>query len=145
MSDSLTLALESKLLEQSFLGRIGEAMTPVFAPMDFDWRLCISLLNGLAAKEVVVSSMGVLYALGDGLDEHSTSLQEAIRASVSFPTAIAFILFVMFYNPCLAATIVFTKESGGWRYSALLFVFTSIVAYICALVGYIITSSLGIL
>lgn len=144
MSDSLTLELESKLLEQSFLGRIGEAMTPVFAPMDFDWRLCISLLNGLAAKEVVVSSMGVLYALGDGLDEHSTSLQEAIRASVSFPTAIAFILFVMFYNPCLAATIVFTKESGGWRYSALLFVFTSIVAYICALVGYIITSSLGI-
>lgn len=142
--DALSLELESKLLEQSFLGRIGEAMTPVFAPMEFDWRLCISLLNGLAAKEVVISSMGVLYALGDGLDEHSTSLQEAIRASVSFPTAIAFILFVMFYNPCLAATIVFTKESGGWRYSALLFVFTSIVAYVCALVGYGVASLLEI-
>ncbi len=144
LKDDLSLELESKLLEQSFLGRIGEAMTPIFAPMEFDWRLCISLLNGLAAKEVVVSSMGVLYALGEGLDESSTSLQEAIRASVSFPTAIAFILFVMFYNPCLAATIVFTKESGGWRYSALLFVFTSIVAYICALVGYVIASSLEV-
>ncbi|WP_394909387.1 ferrous iron transport protein B [uncultured Helicobacter sp.] len=145
LKDTLSLELESKLLEQSFLGRIGEAMTPIFAPMEFDWRLCISLLNGLAAKEVVVSSMGVLYALGEGLDESSTSLQEAIRASVSFPTAIAFILFVMFYNPCLAATIVFTKESGGWRYSALLFVFTSIVAYICALVGYVIASSLEVM
>ncbi|WP_395001652.1 ferrous iron transport protein B [uncultured Helicobacter sp.] len=141
--DALSLELESKLLEQSFLGRVGEAMTPIFAPMEFDWRLCISLLNGLAAKEVVVSSMGVLYALGEGLDESSASLQEAIRASVSFPTAIAFILFVMFYNPCLAATIIFTKEAGGWRYSALLFVFTSVVAYICAFVGYVV-ASLGI-
>lgn len=142
--DALSLELESKLLEQSFLGRIGEAMTPIFAPMEFDWRLCISLLNGLAAKEVVVSSMGVLYALGEGLDEESVSLQEAIRASVSFPTAIAFILFVMFYNPCLAATIVFTKEAGGWRYTALLFVFTSAVAYVCALIGYLCASLLGI-
>lgn len=142
--DLLQKELESKLLEQSFLGKIGEAITPIFAPMNFDWRLCVSLLNGLAAKEVVVSSMGVLYALGEGLDEESVSLQEAIRANVSFPSAIAFILFVMFYNPCLAATIVFTKEAGGWRYSAMLFVFTSIVAYVCAFIGYFIALALGL-
>lgn len=133
--------LQSKLLEQSFLGRIGEFIAPAFAPMEFDWRLCVSLLNGLAAKEVVVSSIGVLYALGEGLDEESQSLQEIIAKSVSFPTAVAFILFVMFYNPCLAASVVFTKEAGSWKYLAGLFVFTSIVAYIFSFLGYKIVSA----
>ncbi|RDU51549.1 ferrous iron transport protein B [Helicobacter sp. MIT 00-7814] len=133
--------LQSKLLEQSFLGRIGEFIAPAFAPMEFDWRLCVSLLNGLAAKEVVISSMGVLYALGEGLDEESQSLQEIIAKSVSFPTAVAFILFVMFYNPCLAASVVFAKEAGSWKYLAGLFVFTSIVAYIFSFLGYKIVSA----
>ncbi|MCI7485040.1 MAG: ferrous iron transport protein B [Helicobacter sp.] len=132
----LQFQLHSKLLEQSFLGRIGEWISPVFSPMGFDWRLCVSLLNGLAAKEVVISSMGVLYALGEGLDEEDENLQEVIAKNVSFPTAIAFILFVMFYNPCLAPTAVFAKESGSWRYVIVLFVFTSIVAYILSFIGY---------
>ncbi|MGI0407084.1 ferrous iron transport protein B [Helicobacter himalayensis] len=132
--------LQSKLLEQSFLGRIGEFIAPAFAPMKFDWRLCVSLLNGLAAKEVVISSMGVLYVLGEGLDEESQSLQEIIAKSVSFPTAVAFILFVMFYNPCLAASVVFAKEAGSWKYLAGLFIFTSVVAYVFSFLGYKIVS-----
>ncbi len=132
--------LQSKLLEQSFLGRIGEFIAPAFAPMKFDWRLCVSLLNGLAAKEVVISSMGVLYVLGEGLDEESQSLQEIIAKSVSFPTAVAFILFVMFYNPCLAASMVFAKEAGSWKYLVGLFIFTSVVAYVFSFLGYKIVS-----
>ncbi len=140
--DELENELESKLLTQSFLGYIGNFIAPAFAPMDFDWRLCVSILNGLVAKEVVISSMGVLYALGDEQDEESESLQEIIRSSISVPSAVAFVLFVMFYNPCLAATVVFNKESGKVRYTILLFIFTTIVAYLFALCGYHITKLL---
>lgn len=140
--DELENELESKLLTQSFLGYIGNFIAPAFAPMDFDWRLCVSILNGLVAKEVVISSMGVLYALGDDQDEESESLQEIIRSSISVPSAVAFVLFVMFYNPCLAATVVFNKESGKVRYTILLFIFTTIVAYLFALCGYHITKLL---
>lgn len=134
--------LESELLAQSFLGHIGNFISPAFSPMDFDWRLCVSILNGLVAKEVVISSMGVLYSLGDEQDEESESLQEIIRKSISVPTAVAFVLFVMFYNPCLAATVVFNKESGKVSYTILLFIFTTVVAYIFSLVGYQITKLL---
>ncbi|MGX3097683.1 ferrous iron transporter B [Helicobacter sp. 23-1046] len=140
--DELENELESKLLTQSFLGYIGNFIAPAFAPMDFDWRLCVSILNGLVAKEVVISSMGVLYALGDDQDEESERLQEIIRNSISVPSAVAFVLFVMFYNPCLAATVVFNKESGKVRYTILLFIFTTIVAYLFALCGYHITKLL---
>lgn len=140
--DELENELESKLLTQSFLGYIGNFIAPAFAPMDFDWRLCVSILNGLVAKEVVISSMGVLYSLGDEQDEESESLQEIIRSSISVPSAVAFVLFVMFYNPCLAATVVFNKESGKVRYTILLFIFTTIVAYLFALCGYHITKLL---
>ncbi|WP_317371278.1 ferrous iron transport protein B [Helicobacter canis] len=123
-------------LRQTYSGRIGEALRPIFAPIDFDWRLSISLVAGFAAKEVVVSTLGVLYALGDDVSEESTTLQQNLRDSISFPTAIAFIVFVMFYIPCFAATITFGREAGGIKFVAYLFVFTTIVAYCFALLGY---------
>ena len=100
-------------LRQTYSGRIGEALRPIFAPLDFDWRLSISLVAGFAAKEVVVSTLGVLYALGDDVSEESTTLQQNLRDSISFPSAVAFILFVMFYIPCFAATITFGRRAGG--------------------------------
>ena len=85
---------------------------------------------------VVVSTLGILYALGDDVNEESTSLQQNLRDNISFPTAIAFIVFVMFYIPCFAATITFGREAGGIKFVAYLFIFTSIVAYCFALLGY---------
>lgn len=123
-------------LRQTYSGKIGEALRPIFAPLDFDWRLSISLVAGFAAKEVVVSTLGILYALGDDVNEESTSLQQNLRDNISFPTAIAFIVFVMFYIPCFAATITFGREAGGIKFVAYLFIFTSIVAYCFALLGY---------
>lgn len=123
-------------LRQTYSGKIGEALRPIFAPLDFDWRLSISLVAGFAAKEVVVSTLGILYALGDDVNEESTSLQQNLRDNISFPTAIAFIVFVMFYIPCFAATITFGRETGGIKFVAYLFIFTSIVAYCFALLGY---------
>lgn len=128
---------QSNKVEQSYLGRIGKFIEPIFTPMDFDWKISVSLLNGLLAKETIISSMGVLYALGEDIDENNDMpLREILQEHISLPSAIAFILFIMFYNPCFAASIVFGKEAGGKRFIAYLFVFTSVVSYIFAFVGY---------
>ncbi|MCV3424564.1 ferrous iron transport protein B [Campylobacter sp. CNRCH_2013_0671h] len=130
--DALTQELQ---IENSYLGQFGKAIEPIFAPLGFDWKLSVSLVSGLAAKEVMISTMGVLYSLGDEVDETSLNLQEAIKENIPFSTAVAFILFVMIYNPCFAATIVFAKEAGNKKYVWYLFIFTSLCAYLIAFFG----------
>ncbi len=141
ISKKETLGFEKSnaLLQNSYLGKAGKALEPIFAPLGFDWRLSVSLVSGLAAKEVMISTMGVLYSLGDQ-DENSKSLTGVIKSQIPLSTAVAYLLFVMFYNPCLAASVVFAREAGGLKYLALLFIFTSIVAYIMALFGRILFS-----
>lgn len=129
-------ALSQELqIEKSFLGEFGKAIEPVFASLGFDWRLSVLLVSGLAAKEVMISIMDVLYSLGDEVDETNLNLQEAIKENIPFSTAVAFILFVMIYNPCFAATIVFAKEAGNKKYAWYLFIFTSLCVYLIAFVG----------
>ncbi len=127
-------------LEQSYLGQIGKFSEPVFAPLGFDWKLSVALQTGLAAKEVVVSTLGVLYALGADVDEESRSLKDIISKNVSFASAVSFIVVVMIYLPCLAASVVFTREAGGIKYFFYLLAFTSIVAYSLAFIAFNITS-----
>ncbi len=127
--------MNMELLGNSYMGIIGSAIEPIFRPLGFDWRISVSLVTGLAAKEVAVSTMGILYSLGEA-DEESQSLRETIANEVPFPVAVAFVLFVMTYIPCFAAVIVFIKEAGKSIYALYLFVFTTCVAYICALIGY---------
>ncbi|HHO42000.1 MAG TPA: ferrous iron transporter B, partial [Epsilonproteobacteria bacterium] len=131
-------------LEQSYLGQIGHAIAPVFAPLGFDWRMSVALGTGLAAKEVVVSTLGILYALGDEVDEESEGLVAQIKANIPFASALAFIVFVMIYLPCLAASVVFAKEAGGWRYLGYLFVFTTITAWVLAFIVYQIVQLIGV-
>ncbi len=126
-------------LEHSYLGIMGHASEPFFAPLGMDWRMAVSLEAGLAAKEVVVSTLGVLYALGDDVDEGSEGLIAQIRANIPFASAIAFIVFVMIYLPCLAASMVFAKEAGGWKYLVYLFVMTTASAWILSFVAYRVT------
>jgi ferrous iron transport protein B len=125
----LSNALQSELLAQSYLGTIGQATEFLFAPLGFDWRLTVALETGLAAKEVIVSTLGVLYALGEDVNEESEGLMARLQDQIPLPAALSFITFVMFYLPCLAATVVFTKESGSYRYLAYLILFTTVVAW----------------
>ncbi|WP_270991156.1 ferrous iron transport protein B [Campylobacter upsaliensis] len=122
-------------VENSYLGQFGKTIEPIFAPLEFDWKLSVSLLSGLAAKEVMISTLGVLYALGEDLDENDENLRQTLASNIPFSTAVAYILFVMIYNPCFAATIVFAKESGKLKYTLYLFLFTCISAYIVAFIG----------
>ncbi len=130
---------EEMLLEQSYLGQIGKLSEPLFEPLGFDWKMSVALQAGLAAKEVVVSTLGVLYSMGSGVDEQNSSLVDAIRKNIPLPSAIAFIVVIMIYLPCLAASIVFTREAGHIKYFFYLLGFTSVVAYVMAFLAYNIT------
>ena len=131
--------LDEALLEQSYLGRIGKFIEPAFTPLGFDWKMAVALQTGLAAKEVVVSTLGVLYALGDEVDAESSGLMNAISKNIPFPAAVAFVVVIMIYLPCLAASVVFTKEAGGIKYFFYLFMLTTVVAYVLAFIAYRIT------
>ncbi len=131
--------LQAKLLEQSYLGKIGHASEPFFAPLGFDWKMSVALEAGLAAKEVVVSTLGVLYSLGDQVDQESNSLLAQIRAQIPLASAVAFIVFVMIYLPCFAASAVFAREAGGWKYLVYLFVMTTASAWILSFLAYRVT------
>jgi len=141
------VTLENKLaqdhLEQSYLGQIGKFSEPIFSPLGFDWKMSVALQTGLAAKEVVVSTLGVLYALGADVDEENSSLMSAISSQISFASAISFIVVIMIYLPCLAASIVFTREAGGIKYFFYLLAFTSIAAYGMAFIAYNIALMFG--
>ncbi len=128
--------LKEQLLKESYLGQMGQVLEPLFEPLGMDWKMAVALQTGLAAKEVVVSTLGVLYSLGDDVDEENSSLIQRLHENISFASAVAFILIIMTYLPCLAATIVFAREAGGKKYAFYLFVFTSVVAYLLAFIGY---------
>ena len=123
-------------LENSYLGYVGKFSEPLFEPLGFDWRMSVALETGLAAKEIVVSTLSILYGLGDANDETSESLKEKIVNNIPLASAISFIVFVMIYLPCLAASMVFTKEAGGWKYLGYLFTFTTVTAWLISFIVY---------
>ncbi len=135
-------------LEQSYLGQIGKFMEPVFEPLGFDWKMTVAIHAGLAAKEVIVSTLGVLYSLGSEVTSdvhHSLGLNkmhangtliEAISKNIPFASAVSFIVFIMVYLPCLAASIVFTREAGHIKYFFYLLFFTTATAYILSFIAY---------
>ncbi len=127
-------------LENSYLGQMGKLSEPFFAPLGFDWKLSIALETGLAAKEVVVATLGILYNIGEDVDEENDQLLSAIKEQIPFASAVSFIVFVMIYLPCFAASMVFAKEAGGYKYLAYLFVFTTTVAWIMSFIAYNVVS-----
>ena len=140
ISEEEKIALENELalynLENSYLGKVGKFSEPLFAPLGFDWKMSVALETGLAAKEIVVSTLGILYGLGEENDETSQTLIEKIKNNIPIESAISFIVFVMIYIPCLAASMVFTKEAGGWKYLGYLFVFTTGTAWVLSFIAY---------
>ena len=133
---------QQELMENTYLGMFGKAIEPVFAPLGFDWKMSVATVSGLAAKEVIVSTLGVLYSLGADVAEDNASLQEILAKNISFASAMSFIVFVMIYLPCLAATAVFAKEAGERKYTVYLVIFTFATAWLLAFATYNVVSSL---
>jgi len=128
---------DAKQLEYSFAGRLGKLLAPVVAPLGFDWKLGIALVTGIAAKEIVVSTMGTLYSIGDA-DEHSQGLQQKLLANKNYNKAVALALmvFVLLYIPCAAASIVFHREAGHWKWTLFYATYTMTIAWVMAFITY---------
>ncbi len=122
-------------LENSYLGQTGKITAPFFQPLGMDWKMAVALEAGLAAKEVVVSTLGVLYSVGE-VDEQNSDLRSQIKKNIPIPSAVAFIVFVMIYLPCFAASAVFAREAGGWKYLVYLFIFTTSTAWFLSFASY---------
>ena len=115
----------------SFLGRIGKMIAPVFEPIGLDWRGGVALLTGFIAKEIVVSTMGVLYAVEESVE--SEALQEALLSSgMTNLSALAMMLFVLLYVPCLATVATIRRETGSIKWTVFSIAFSTIIAWIVA-------------
>ena len=124
--------------ENSYLGHIGKAIEPVLKPLGFDWQMGVGILSGVAAKELVVSSMGVMYSISDDVESDSgeTKLQQALLNTITPAAALAFMVFVLLYFPCIATFGAIMTETGGWKWPVISAVYTILVAWIMAFIVY---------
>ncbi len=130
----------------SYLGKIGQALTPLVEPLGFNWKVTTSLLSGTAAKELVVSTLGVLYSENDS-DETLTLSQRISQPNPATGTpdftplvALTFMVFVLLYIPCIASVVAVIKESGSWKWGAFTVIYNTCVAWIVAFIVYQIGS-----
>ena len=122
--------------QNSYIGRIGQTIQPILAPLGFDWKMSVSLLTGMAAKEVVVSTLSVLYT--GNADDDSQALSERLKQDrnaegnlVFTPLiAISLMLFVLIYFPCIATISAIVNESGSWKWGIFVIIYTCVLAWI---------------
>ena len=121
----------SEQAEKSFIGRIGKAVAPVFAPLGIDWRGGVALLTGFVAKEIVVSTMGVLHAAG--AEGKSEALESALSTSGMTPlSALAMMVFVLLYLPCLATIAAIKRETGSYKWMFFSIGYSTSIAWLMA-------------
>ena len=134
------LVLNEYQQSYSILGHIGRFCEPVVRPMDFDWKVTVSLLTGAAAKEVIVSTLGVLYVGDDDEDALSKRLNtpSPLTGQPPFdaPKALAFMVFVLIYFPCIATISAIVRETGSWKYGAFTMVYNTTVACLLSFLTY---------
>ena len=133
--------------EHSFIGYVGKAMEPVLEPLGFDWRMGVGIVAGVGAKELVVSTLGVMYAdeepvasavVDDPADVSGaeTRLQRALVRSVSPAAALAYMVFILLYFPCVATFVAIKHESRGWKWAIVTAVYTIVLAWVAAFITY---------
>ncbi len=142
----LESALESDRLIHSYIGRIGTFVQPIMRPLGFDWKMTIALVAGLPAKEIVVSTMGVLYQSPD--DETTVNLQKKLQDEThesgkkmgqkvfTTPSALAFLIFILIYFPCIGVVATIKNESGSWKWAAFAVFYTTALAWFAGFVVY---------
>ena len=144
--------------EHSFIGYVGKAMEPILTPLGFDWRMGVGIVAGVGAKELVVSTLGVMYADEGGPDDAAgnddiaediavadktaetdageTRLQKALLKSVTPAGALAYMVFILLYFPCIATFIAIKNESGGWKWAIYTAIYTIFLAWIAAFITF---------
>jgi ferrous iron transport protein B len=133
--------------EESYIGRIGKAIEPVMKPLGFDWKISVSLLSGMAAKEVVVSTLGVLYT---GESENQESLEARLTSETKAdgsPTftplvVVSLLLFVLIYFPCVATIVAIKEEAGSWKWGVFSIIYTTMLAWFISFIVFQVGSLL---
>ena len=125
--------------ENSYIGRLGKAIEPVIHPLGFDWKLGIGILTGVGAKELVVSTLGVLYADDAEIEAESLGHRIPITPLVAF----GYMLFVLVYFPCIATLAAIKGETGSWRWGLFSAVYTTVLAWLLAFAVFQVGSLLG--
>ena len=147
----LELNKESERQEKSYIGQLGHAIEPIIKPLGFDWKMGVSIITGLAAKEIVVSTMGILYQADSEADETSDSLQKKLKEQTHYSgehigekaftplVSFGFMLFILIYFPCVAVIAAIKKESS-WGWALFTMVYTTSIAWLVAFATYQIGS-----
>ncbi len=141
VSDNMT---EEERHERSYIARIGKFIEPAIAPLGFDWKMGVALVSGLAAKEIVVSTMGVLYHADPETNLPSESLGDKLRqqqypdGTKVFTTAssLSFLVFILLYFPCVAVIAAIKNESGHWKWAAFAVFYTTALAWLMSFLVY---------
>lgn len=143
-NDKLDKEQAAEKIEQSYAASFGKAINPVLEPLGFDWKMGLSLVAGLAAKEVVISTLGTVYAVG-GDDKNPAPLTDYLQNDPNFSPLIALtmMLFVLIYPPCLATLAVIKRETGSWKWVAFMFCYENTFAWIACFIFYNIGRALG--
>ncbi len=131
---------------ESFIGQFGQAISPVLDPLGFNWQMDVALLTGLVAKEVVVSTLGVIYGVDGGGEDHGgNALSAALRNSgISPAAALAFMFFVLLYSPCLPSITAIWRETGSWRWTLFSVGYQTALAWSAAWLVFRIGSFFGV-
>ncbi len=119
---------------QSVVGTIGRTIEPLIEPLGFNWKIGVGLITSLAAREVIVGTLGTIYGMEAG--EGSVELQAALQADLSLAGAMALLVFFAFAMQCMSTVAVVRRETGGWKWPAIQFAYMTAVAYLAAFIAY---------
>lgn len=127
----------SEKIEASYAAQFGKAIQPILAPLGFDWKLGVGLVAAMAAKEVLISTLGTIYAVG-GDDTHQQPIVDYLQQDPNFTPliAVALMVFVLVYPPCIAALAVIKRETNSWKWMTFMFVYENVLAWIAAFIVY---------
>ncbi len=121
------------ITEQKWIGRVGKIFEPIVRPLGFTWRESVALITGFVAKEIVVSTYGVLFGVGEDVDEGSQGVISGLRSSGMTPlVALSFLVFTLLYTPCLATVAAIKRETGTWAYTLFSIAYSLGLAYTLA-------------
>lgn len=126
--------------ENSYIGQIGKSIEPIIKPLGFDWKMGVGLLSGVGAKELVVSTLGVLYTNDGNLDDDALPERIAQQSDITPLIAFAYMLFTLLYFPCIATLAAIRQETGSWKWPLFAACYTTVLAWIVAFLAYQIGS-----
>jgi ferrous iron transport protein B len=122
-------------VEESALGIIGHAIEPAIAPLGFDWRIGIGLVSSLAAREVIVGTLGTIYGV-ENPEDNALELQDALKRDLTMGSAVGLLIFFVFALQCMSTVAVMKRETGGWKWPALQFAYMLTLAYVGAFLAF---------